>query len=36
MGVDVVAGSPDELTRLMPLEIKKWGAVVKSSGAKAE
>jgi tripartite-type tricarboxylate transporter receptor subunit TctC len=36
MGVDVVAGSPDELTKLMPLEIKKWGAVVKSSGAKAE
>ncbi len=36
MGVDVVAGSPDELTRLMPREIAKWGAVVKSSGAKAE
>jgi tripartite-type tricarboxylate transporter receptor subunit TctC len=36
MGVDVVAGTPDELTRLMPLEIRKWGAVVKSSGAKAE
>jgi tripartite-type tricarboxylate transporter receptor subunit TctC len=36
MGVDVVAGTPDELTRLMPLEIKKWGAVVRSSGAKAE
>ena len=36
LGVDVVAGTPDELTRLMPLEIRKWGAVVKSSGAKAE
>ena len=36
MGVDVVAGTPDELTRLMPMEIKKWGAVVRSSGAKAE
>jgi len=36
MGVDVVAGSPEALTRLMPLEIMKWGAVVKSSGAKAE
>ena len=36
MGVDVVAGTPDELTRLMPLEMKKWGAVVRSSGAKAE
>ncbi len=36
MGVDVVAGSPDELAKLMPLEIRKWGAVVKSSGAKAE
>ena len=36
MGVDVVAGTQDELTRLMPREIAKWGAVVKSSGAKAE
>jgi tripartite-type tricarboxylate transporter receptor subunit TctC len=36
MGVDVVAGTPDELTKLMPREIAKWGAVVKSSGAKAE
>jgi tripartite-type tricarboxylate transporter receptor subunit TctC len=36
MGVDVVAGTPEDLTRLMPREIAKWGAVVKSSGAKAE
>ena len=36
MGVDVVAGTPEELTRLMPREIAKWGAVVQSSGAKAE
>jgi len=36
LGVDVLAGTPDELARVMPLEIKRWGAVVKSSGAKAE
>jgi tripartite-type tricarboxylate transporter receptor subunit TctC len=36
LGVDVVASSPDELAKLMPLEIKKWGAVVRASGAKAE
>ena len=36
VSVEVVAGSPDELTRLMPREITKWAAVVKSSGAKAE
>ncbi len=36
MGVDVLAGSPDDLTRLMPREIGKWAVVVKSSGAKAE
>ena len=36
LGVDVVASSPEELSRIMPLEIKKWGAVVKSSGAKME
>lgn len=33
-GVDVIAGSPDELTRLMPLEITKWAAAVKAAGAK--
>lgn len=32
-GVEVTATTPDELTKVMPLEIKKWGAVVKSSGA---
>lgn len=32
-GVEVVAGTPDELARVMPLEIKKWGDVVRSSGA---
>jgi tripartite-type tricarboxylate transporter receptor subunit TctC len=36
MGVDIVAGSPDELARLMPLEIAKWAAAVKASGAKPE
>ncbi len=36
MGVDVLASTPDELARVMPLEIRKWGAVVKSSGAKLE
>lgn len=32
-GVEVLAGTPDELAKVMPLEIKKWGSVVKSSGA---
>ena len=36
LGVEVVAGTPDELTKVMPREITKWGAVVKASGAKAE
>jgi tripartite-type tricarboxylate transporter receptor subunit TctC len=35
-GVEVVAGTPDELTKLMPREIAKWAKVVKASGAKAE
>lgn len=32
-GVHVLAGTPDELAKVMPAELKKWGAVVKSSGA---
>jgi len=32
-GVDVLAGTPDELAKVMPAELKKWGDVVKSSGA---
>ena len=35
-GVDILAGSPEELTKLMPLEIAKWAAAVKASGAKPE
>ena len=33
-GVDVIAGSPEDLAKLMPLEITKWAAAVKASGAK--
>ena len=36
LGVDVLAGSPDELAKVMPREIVKWGAVVKASGAKPD
>lgn len=36
MGVDVVAGTPDELTKLMPLEISKWAAAVKAAGLTPE
>jgi tripartite-type tricarboxylate transporter receptor subunit TctC len=32
-GVEVVGSTPEELARLMPLEIRKWGDVVRSSGA---
>ena len=35
-GVDVIAGSPEDLARLMPLEITKWAAAVKASGARGE
>ena len=33
-GVEIIAGSPEELTKLMPHEISKWAAAVKASGAK--
>ena len=36
LGVEVVAGTPDELAKLMPQEIVKWGKVVKASGAKPD
>lgn len=36
MGVDVVAGTPEELAKLMPLEIAKWSAAVKAAGLKPE
>jgi tripartite-type tricarboxylate transporter receptor subunit TctC len=36
MAVAVTASSPEELDKLMPLEIKKWGDLVRASGAKAE
>jgi tripartite-type tricarboxylate transporter receptor subunit TctC len=36
LGVEVVASTPDELAKLMPVEIVKWGKVVKASGAKPE
>jgi tripartite-type tricarboxylate transporter receptor subunit TctC len=32
-GVEVVAGTPEELAKVMPAEIRKWGDVVRSSGA---
>jgi tripartite-type tricarboxylate transporter receptor subunit TctC len=36
MGIEIVASSPEELTKLMQSEIPRWGALVKKSGAKAD
>ena len=36
LGVEILAGTPDELTKLIPQEITKWAAAVKASGAKGE
>jgi tripartite-type tricarboxylate transporter receptor subunit TctC len=33
MGIEVVASTPEELTKLMQSEIPRWGALVKKSGA---
>ena len=35
-GVEVVAGTPDALAKLMPLEIAKWSKAVKASGLQPE
>jgi tripartite-type tricarboxylate transporter receptor subunit TctC len=36
LGVDVVAGSPDDLRAYIKSEIPKWAAIVKASGAKVD
>ncbi|MGE0803483.1 MAG: Bug family tripartite tricarboxylate transporter substrate binding protein [Lautropia sp.] len=36
LGADVVANSPAEFAAFLESEIAKWGAIVRSSGAKAE
>jgi len=35
MGIEVVASTPEDLTKLMQSEIPRWGALVKKSGAQA-
>lgn len=35
MGIEIVASTPEELTKLMQSEIPRWGALVKKSGAQA-
>jgi tripartite-type tricarboxylate transporter receptor subunit TctC len=35
MGMEIVAGGPDELAALMQKEIPRWAALVKKSGASA-
>ena len=35
-GVEVLAGTPDELAKVMPREIAKWAKVVQASGLKPE
>lgn len=36
MEFDVVATTPDQFTTWIRAEIKKWGKVIKATGAKAE
>jgi tripartite-type tricarboxylate transporter receptor subunit TctC len=36
MGMEIVAGGPDELAALMAREIPRWAALVKKSGASAD
>src|SRR5262249_43515037 len=35
-GMEVVASSPEALTKLMQAEIPRWAALIKKSGAKAD
>lgn len=36
IGVDVKAGSPDELAAFQRAELAKWGKIIKDSGAKVD
>ena len=33
MGIEIVASTPEELTKLMQSEIPRWTALIKKSGA---
>ena len=36
MGYDVVGSTPDEMSRMIQLEVARWGPIVKASGAKVD
>ena len=36
LGYNVMAGSPEDMTRMIQEELKRWGPIVKASGAKVD
>jgi tripartite-type tricarboxylate transporter receptor subunit TctC len=36
LGIDTVGDTPDEFTAYIGMEIPKWAAIIKASGAKME
>ena len=36
MGYDMVGSTPDEMSRMIQLEVARWGPIVKASGAKVD
>jgi hypothetical protein len=36
LGYNIIAGSPDDMARMIQAELKRWPPIVKASGAKVE
>ena len=36
LGYNIIPGSPEDMTRMIQEELKRWGPIVRASGAKVD
>ena len=36
LGYNIIPGSPEDMARMLEAELKRWGPIVKASGAKVD